>query len=178
MFAKLVLICVIWTTIGCQTGPAFEPESGVSLIDHLAWELVSDRDDPFWDVVSEPVVCPEAAYGVEGSEDASFYEVETADCNYHTVSQPSLVAIEPGDSVKATLWHLPLAALEPAQAKLFVAIGAETVLDENIEIPASEEVYAPEIIADFSAPAGTPIVFHVHNHGVNSWRFHRFTVTR
>lgn len=162
----------------CDFGNGIEPGLGISLIDHTAWQLVPPEEDPFWDTIENSVPCPEAAYGVEGSGDASFYEVETTDCNYLTVFQPSLMAVEAGDTLKASLWHLPLASLEPAEAKLFVSIAGEIILEADIPIPSSEEVYSPQIVAEFSAPVGSPIVFHVHNHGINSWRFHRFTVTR
>jgi len=178
MLNRVLLVGALCVAAGCSTGPGFEPDLGESLIDHLAWELVAANDDSFWNTVDSPIACPEAAYGAEGSGDASFYEVETTDCNYLTVVQPSLADVNPGDTIKASLWHLPLAALEPAEAKLFVSIAGTTVLEADIAIPAIEEVYTPQIIVDFSAPAGSPIVFHVHNHGINSWRFHRLTVTR
>ncbi len=165
----LVLVC-------CQTGPGFEPDLGNSLIDHLSWELVPEEEDPFWGRVEKPVVCTDESYGAEGLAAASFYEVETSNCNYHTVTQPSLVDIKVGDSIKATLWHLPLVALEAAKAKLFVSIAGRIALEEDIAIPSTEEVYFSETIADFDAPAGSPVIFHVHNHGLNSWRFHRLTV--
>ena len=164
--------------IGCGAGNGFEPESVLSLIDHSVWQLVPPGEDPFWDTVENTVPCPEAAYGMEGTGDASFYEVETTDCNYLTVFQPSLIGVESGDTLKASLWHLPLASLEPAEAKLFVSIAGEIILEADIPIPSSEDVYSPQIVAEFPAPAGSPIVFHVHNHGINSWRFHKFTVTR
>ena len=178
MSDRTLLLGAMLVFISCNTGNGFEPDLGLSLIDHSAWQLVPSEEDPFWDTVEESVPCPEAAYGVEGSGDASFYEVETTDCNYLTVFQPSLLDVKSGDTLKASLWHLPLAALEPAEAKLFVSIAGEILLEADIPVPSSEEVYSPNIVADFSAPAGSPIVFHVHNHGINSWRFHKLTVAR
>ena len=177
MLSRVLLVGVLALLNSCNTGEGFELDLGLSLVDHTRWQLMASDEDPFWGM-EDAVSCPSAAYGVEGSGSVSFYEVETTDCNYLTVFQPSLEAVNPGDTIKASLWHLPLASLEPAQAKLFVSIASEVILEADISIPATEEVYTPTIIADFSAPEGSPIVFHVHNHGVNSWRFHQLTVTR
>ena len=178
MLIRALLVGALVGVVSCNPGEEFETDSGLSLVDHTRWELVAPEEDPFWNTVVDPILCPEAAYGIEGFGTISFYEVETTACNYLTVVQPSIEAVEPGDTLKASLWHLPLAALEPAQAKLYVSIASEVLLEKDISIPGKEEVYTPTIVADFSAPAGSPIVFHVHNHGANSWRFHKLTVTR
>jgi hypothetical protein len=146
------------------------------LIEHGRWEVVAPEADPFFGEAEGAEVCGVGDYGVEGAGDSAYFEVDTTDCNYLTVSQPSLVGIEPGDSLQWTWWHLPLSAQESGEAVIELRIAERTIFTRTISIPAAEAVYSPTITADFRVSVGDPVFFHLHNHGANSWRFHSFTV--
>ena len=75
------------------------------------------------------------------------------------------------------LWHLQLAALEPAEAHVAVHLGDEVLIDEIVPIPSPADVLSRTFMADFEAPANTPVVIHLHNHGYNSWRFGEMAVS-
>ena len=122
--------------------------------------------------------CTPLEYGVEGEGEYSFFEVVTTECNYLTVTQPSRVEVGAGDLLELTLWHLPLVATEEGEAVLIVTLGARTIFRETISVPSPEKVYSSIVSADFDTPKGAPIRFHVHNHGVNAWRFYAFEVRR
>ena len=164
-------------TIGCL-GCESVPETVVSMIDHQRWEVLESLEDPFLESVSEPVFCREIDFGVEGEGEYSFFEVVTTDCNYLTVTQSSLSEVIVGDQLELTLWHLPLVAAEEGKAELVVTLGDRTIFAQMIAIPAEEKVYSSIVSADFDAAAGALIRFHVHNHGLNAWRFYSFEVRR
>jgi len=137
-----------------------------SLIDHLAWEPLDADDDPFAEHRPETVICPEWAREIEGE----VFEIETDDCNYASLSQPSLRDLRAGERVDVVYWHLWLWSPEPAQAHVALTIGDWTVFENHIEVPGPEGNYGPQATVPHDLPAGTPITFHLHNHGVNSWR--------
>ena len=65
--------------------------------------------------------------------------------------------------------HFPLTAPEQSTARLLVQIGDSRVWERELPIPspAAEIVEAWEADADY--PAGTPVLFHVSNHGNNEY---------
>ena len=162
-----VLALVVWG-FGCQ-----ESEPG-ALIDHELWELASPDQDPFFDQVTEPIDCPRGAYRVEGQDSEQVFELDTGLCNYLAIVQPSLREIREGDTLEWSMWHLNLVATEPAAAVIGVFVGEHTIWERTIPIPGAPGAYLVELTADFSAPAGTPVLVHIHNHGANNWKIHRF----
>lgn len=174
---RALLLVLAGTTGACGHGESADhshsntapriSDTAPSLIDHEAWTVAADSADPFPEHRPPEVTCPEWSYGLEGE----VFEVETDDCNYLSLTQPSLVDLKAGDHVKATLWHLELWAPNPATAHIAVQIGEDVVWEESIPVPGSEKMYEPVWIVPEDRPAGTPIHFHLHNHGTNSWRF-------
>ncbi len=150
-----------------DAGHAGEDGNGPgTLIDHLAWVELDADQDPFADHRPETVSCPEWSRQLEGD----VFEVETDDCNYASLSQPSLRDLKAGERVDVIYWHLWLWAPEPAQAHVALTIGDWLVFENSIEIPGPEGSFSPQVTVPTDLPAGTPITFHLHNHGVNSWR--------
>lgn len=91
-------------------------------------------------------------------------------CNWITLEQPSLRAIHAGDQVEVRTRHSPLNAPVPGVARIGFVIGDEQVLDYTVTIP--EDFRFPEDspwIAPKDYPAGTPLLFHVDNHGSNEY---------
>ncbi len=140
----------------------------VALVDHTLWGLTSDADDPFGDRPADPS-CEASGRRVEGDA----FEVNTLLCPYLTATQPLKQAIPAGHEVELVIWHLVLVADMPAEAHVEVRIGEHVLFDKSIPIPNREAVYqkiwtAPEAIAE-----GTPMYFHLHNHGYNDWKLGR-----
>ena len=113
----------------------------------------------------EELACEEWAYR---PEDGAF-EVDTGVCNYLSVEQPSLAAIRQGDIVDIALWHQSLVA-PSGQAHLAILIGGDLIWEKTVDIPSYPAAYSPQIAALRAYPTGTPIVFHLHNHGSNNWQ--------
>jgi len=91
-------------------------------------------------------------------------------CNWITLEQPSLRAIRAGDRVEVRTRHSQLNAPVPGVARIGFVIGDEQVLDYTVTIP--EDFWFPEHspwTAPKDYPAGTPLLFHVDNHGQNEY---------
>lgn len=138
------------------TGPLVAPD---------LWIAVEASEDLFEGHRPDAFRCPTQAYGAE----ASTFEVDTGECEYLAVAQPSLLPIEAGDTLVATIAHFPLVAAERATAHVALAVGPDVVWERQIPIPSDTRIYEFSWTASRRAPAGTPVQFHLHNHGSNNW---------
>lgn len=138
------------------------------LVDQSLWQRVGEADDPF-DDRPDLVECPLIATAYELLGNELVFDVDTGQCNYLTVVQPTLREVAAGARLRVRLFHFDLNAPEPAEAHAAVLVGGLGVLDERVPIPASGSLIAREVRAERAIAAGTPIYFHLHNHGQNSW---------
>lgn len=92
-------------------------------------------------------------------------------CNWLTLEQPSLRAIQAGDQVEIRAYHFTLTAPPGEEARLSFVVGDELAFDERIPID-------PRLGAQFLStiwtspkdyPQGTPLLWHVDNHGTNEY---------
>ena len=143
----------------------------VSLIDVGAWTLMAS-DDPF-DDAPEGATCPSASYG----EETSFFEVDTGECTYASFGQPSQFGLDAGDPIHLLLWWKALVADAEAEAHVAVRLGDQVLLDEWVPIPDPGGIRVIDVVAESRIDAGVPVVFHLHNHGYNSWVFAELLAT-
>ena len=146
---------------------AVDPTEGelVPLVVAMAWQPVSAADDPLAEHRPATVTCPLGGWLYEPQG----LEVNTLMCNYGMFGQPSRAAIVPGARVVASLYHFDLVAEEPATAHAAIMVGEHVVWEQEIEIPGKANAYAIDVPVDFAADVGTPVYFHLHNHGQNTW---------
>jgi hypothetical protein len=151
-------------------GGALVPASGVgeSLIDHRRWARVDTADDSFADGPATPYCGPSATMA-ETLADEPVFSVDTGFCDYLTVSQQTTRAVAAGETIKVRLWHFELSAPMPAQAHAAVVVDGLPVLDEHIAIPAVGGLLTRQLLATRAIAVGAPVLFHLHNHGANSW---------
>jgi hypothetical protein len=164
--------------LGCP--PPSEPDPDdpqpVTLANYDKWVRVTDPgEDLFADQRPTGAVCDDAGYLVDPLTQT--LEVQTEICDYLTVGQPSLVALEPGDVVTVFAFHDLLTAPEPALGYLGLAIGGQIEWEHSVPIPSDPGTIEQQFTMDRSFPVGTPIQFHVHNHGPNTWELAAVLVT-
>lgn len=135
------------------------------LVDAAGWVAVDPMADLFPSHRPAAFRCLPQAWGAEGRT----FEVDTGACEYLAVSQPSLLPVAAGDTLTATVAHFPLVALEPATAHVALAFDGAIVWEREIPIPSDTRIYEFSWTAQRTAPAGTPVQFHLHNHGSNNW---------
>jgi mono/diheme cytochrome c family protein len=154
-----------------EDSPAIE---AVSLIDVNEWAMQSAADDSFAGHRPAQVNCPDNSWY---NEDGAL-EVETGKCNYLSLVQPSQAAVAKGDTLHMVLWHGALAFEEPAEAHAAITVDGHTVWQDNVRIPTGADIYDLRLSADFDAPAGSKVEFHLHNHGYNTWTLLQLEVER
>ncbi|MBT9558248.1 MAG: hypothetical protein IV100_19600 [Myxococcales bacterium] len=161
-------LLLVTSMAGCE-GDSGPSETAVidpnSLVDHAAWRALAADADPFPDRPAE-VSCAASAYGI----DAGAFGVYTGDCNYITASQNILLPLVPGDVVEVEAGYGTLLSENPAEGHLAISLPGLPLLDVTAAIPGPPQYFVKEIPVTVSLPAGAPILFHVHNHGPNSWR--------
>jgi len=170
----LLLSLTLLGPIACRG--ATVPRDPGPLVDPTAWEWVDAADDPF-DDRPDDVSCPEDAWPLEviGPDDS--LSVDTADCDYLTVRQPALIAVEPGDALFMRLWHYELDASSAATAHAALWFGGALSWEDEVSIPSESGMLAPEWEAGAAVAAGDDVYFHLHNHGANSYNLIEVSVT-
>ena len=162
----LVLICCV----ACDAQPDDDPPLPTrSLVDHRVWQVVPLADSPF-EVPTEARPCPlgdTARYEDLGGEPT--FAVETLDCDYATVSQPLLTRLDQGESVSLRFWNFQLTRPAGSTAKVVVQLDNDVIWQTEIEIPSPSGLTTSSWIAPQRYPKGTPIYFHVKNHGQNEY---------
>lgn len=174
---RLFFACAL--AAGC--GDAGSPSSGgtastgsvaeidgtmVDLVKPQAWVQLGADADPLRDHRPASVECP---LGVGWLVEVTGFEVNTGGCNYGAFTQPSLREIVPGAQISLNLYHFDLVAAEPATAHAVIMAGDHVLLEREVEIPGKAMVHDIDLVADFALAAGEPVVFHLHNHGQNTW---------
>jgi len=170
----LPLLLLTGALTGCPTEPEPEPEP-IWLVDHHAWEYVEDPADDPLDDRPDPIECLDTAWSYEFIGEGSL-ELRTIDCNYLAVRQPALTDVAAGEELHVRLWHHELTAADPAEAHAAIVAQGEVIWEIRHDIPGDSGMDAPTWAAEEDIDAGDEIVFHLHNHGTNTWNFIELSV--
>ena len=163
---------------GCedeQIAPALacvKPADGESrmLVDHDLWRLATAAEDPWAEHRPGPdIACPEGARKTEDFAGTYAYAIITTGCSYTTVVQETIADACKGENLYVWLWNYALTAPESATAHLEVQVGDTVIWSDTRAIPGPAALEATRIALPEDVPAGTPIYFHVRNHGSNSY---------
>lgn len=154
-----------------SSGMPADLDGTAPLIDLGAFEQTAASDDPFDDRPSD-IAC-EFGFGLEDG----FFEYESDLCRYGAFSQPALAPIRIGDTIDFLLLHENLVSSDPsAQAHVAVAFGEDIAYEARIDIPAEANFLDAQWVSTLDVPEGTPVHFHLHNHGINSYRLAELSV--
>jgi len=148
------------------------PVDGASrmLVDHDLWRLATAAEDPWAEFrPGSDISCPEGARKTEDFAGTYAYSVITAGCSYTTVVQETIADACKGEELYVWLWNYALTASENATAYLEVQLGDTVIWAETRPIPSTAALEATRIPSPEDVPMGTPIYFHVRNHGSNSY---------
>jgi hypothetical protein len=162
-------------SMGSSTGSSGDGEPGlpVPLVRAEAWDLDAAADDPFADHRPAFVQC-EIGWDVE----TGLFEVDTELCLYGAFVQASLVPIHAGDELELVLLHDALYSDDEGDtvAHVALALGSEIAWETELPIPSEASQVRPTWTATADLEVGSPIHFHVHNHGTNNYRLVALTV--
>lgn len=175
--ARLVLLVGLLSVAACSgaepicTGPA-------SLVDHSKWLFVEEANDPFTTTSTTVRRCGPFDANEEALGGDNSFSIRTVACNYATVEQPSLVAVTKGEPVTFRIWHFSLTAFDSAEANVKLAIDQGMLSSETVQLPSAGDLIFGTIPAPADAPIGTEVLFHIDNHGSNSWNMIELSVQR
>lgn len=157
---------LLWWLGGCGGGPG-PGDTGVEgpLLDWEGWAPVDAADDPFADHRPDPIDCPASAITLEGAA----LEVDTGACDWAALTRPLKGPLVAGEPLEWIFWHAWLTAEAPAEAHLALAIDGVVAGEWFVPIPADPTAWTEAFEAPADAPAGAPVVLHLHNHGANTW---------
>ncbi len=162
----------------CVDGACKAP---VPLLDAEGWTVVEGDDDPFWAARPDPtVLCDKLYFSTEDAQptiEGSWFKLATDGCNYGTAKQAIAAAITAGDTLRVQIHHYPL--LDPlGDYKIQLKLeGDDAVLWEQAEtVPAEQSWIQSTVEAPKDYPAGTPIYWHLENHGINEWAIYNVTI--
>ena len=141
----------------------------VVLVDHSAWSVTPEADDPLASHRPAEIECEENLGWLVEPFPIPALELDTDDCNYAALDHPILYAVAAGDPIFVELFYFDLTSPEPATAHLAVLLGDETLWEDSIEIPSEAAVVELELEAPADFAQGTPLRVHLHNHGQNTW---------
>jgi len=131
------------------------------------WEVVPTTEDPF--APEAPITCEPEAHGPEEITGVWVYSVDTEACSWLTVRQRTMLALQPGDRLRAGVFHFALTAPTDATAHVGLAWSDEVFVTVDEPIPSAGRLVTLEYTAERAHPAGEELFFHIDNHGANSW---------
>ena len=170
---RLVLYLALLGLGSCTDEPAESPAVQQSVDGHLVnpfgWNEADEQTDPFQDRRPSTWDCSPTAHFAEQLAGVWVYSIETGECDWLTITQPTAIELNPGDRVVANIWHFELVAPERAMAYLGFAIHDRILVDAEEPIPGPARRIELSFDVAERYPVGTPLLFHLNNHGANSW---------
>lgn len=159
---------VLVVASGCAPHDAADGTTTM-IIDPVGWEIVEGADDPYAAERPADVTCLPVGVTQEDFGGQPGLEVATGLCDWVSVRQPSTARVPAGAEVLLRLWHFELSAAEPGEARLAVWIDGAEVWERRIPIPSDSGLVRASWTMPREAAEGAPIVFHVDNHGANTY---------
>lgn len=169
----MVMRRAVWTVLtglaacGEPTWGAFVPI--VTADGWRAWEGA----DPFGEQGDR--LCDPLGYGPEflGQTDIDpgtpAFQVKTGVCDWATLYQPTTVEVKRSDRFEIRVFHEPLIGPAGTLATVGVSIEDEIVWLEPVPILPQSGFLVPQLELNRELPVGTVLLFHVDNHGANSY---------
>ena len=154
-------------------------EEKVEVVDMTAWRLLSTDEDPFTPP-PDAVLCSAENIRMEPFGNGPVaVDIDTATaCGWATVEQPTTEDLTAGDEVQLRIFYFSQTSFPQDVAEVIIAFDGEPFFSVEVPIPTSSQLEAPLIVVDRDIPTGTPVQFHVGNHGDNSWNLLEVSRTR
>ena len=153
----------IWTVL---LGSACSDREQTDLVKPDAWQILPPDEDPYESLRPDGVTCNPLGITVE----EGVLEVQTDVCGFVTLWQPALANTRDRDLVSLLAYHSALFSDPPDEGEMAILFGEEVIWSVVVDIPGEADVYQEDLETYPMIKAGDPILFHVHNHGANSWK--------
>jgi hypothetical protein len=177
---RISSLCAAALLFGCadhdqppvrETEESFQP-----LVELEDWTAVERDDDPFVDEDAPPDAC--VSSGVRIEDEQNWLELDTTQCGFITVAADARFAVAEGQKLKLEVSHFDLDAAEPATAELRLRFDDCEAWENSIAIPSPANVYEIELESPCQVAQGGQVLFHLHNHGQNTYQVRAISVLR
>jgi hypothetical protein len=159
------------------TGPAWCEGDAIELSAH-DYRLLAVDEDPFYDATDVDITpCQaEADVRVETLGLEPSVTVETTFCNHATVMQRLPVLLHEGTRIHTRIWYYSQSSFDGAVAQVRLRFDDDDVVSRDVTIPSESALISEDAVMPKEMPVGTPVSFHVGNHGDNSWNLLEVTL--
>jgi Cd2+/Zn2+-exporting ATPase len=178
--------------VGCAPVEAPLCEERVPLVDVSLFSPVAVGDDPyvtgdpaqfFADRTREgderPRLCEAPReVGLNNLGGEPVFDVDTFNCNWATVEQPLLQDIEDAARIRVRVFYFSQLARFLSEGRNVITVGDQVVLDESVALPTESGLLGFEAPFPLAGTKGDRVVWHVANHGENSWNFIELSMVR
>lgn len=178
---RLVLISLglALATLGCadDAEPSKEPSPELvplALLDD--WQSVAPEDDPLLTEADEAPTCVGPGFWIE--RDLGWIEIDSGVCNWVTMRAAARGAVERGQTLALKVSHYDLVAGAPAEASLRLELGDCEAWSKTVTIPSPAAVYEEQFPSPCALAENATILFHVHNHGQNTYQLQGLSALR
>ena len=152
--------------------PDESPLRWYPLVEGDAWRILDPEADPYRAALVGRTRCDRTDFG----EEYGGVELSTVRCGYLTLSQGLQRSIARGALIELQFWHSSLVSERPHEGLIALRIGEEELLRQPISIPADAKSWTLRWESERALDVDTEVLFHVHNHGANSYVLYRLSV--
>ena len=151
--------------LGACTSPEGPSGPLVELLERDAWTESTADNDPI--PTHRPAItgCPAAAWITERTA----LELSTDYCDYISITSPSLLDLQPGDTIELEAFYFDLTSPDATTGHWALVIGDEVIWEVSPAIPGPAMFFEETLTVSKAHPAGTAVTVHLHNHGQNSY---------
>lgn len=177
---RLRRLCALSLLAGCgdhDHPPSVEAERDFRpLVELEDWAAVARADDPFVDAEDPPPACDGDGFIIEEEQD--WLEMDTGECSWVTLGAAARGDVAEGQELRIDVSHFDLDAAEPATATLRLSLNGCEAWSNMIAIPSSANVYQPTLASPCAVAQGAQVLFHLHNHGQNTYQLRGVSALR
>lgn len=176
---------------GCDGESAARCEELVPLVSVDDFALVPPERDPYVSgdpaaffadrTASEddrPRLCRPDEARVNNLAGEPVFDVDTFNCNWSTVEQPLLHDIEEPLRLRMRIFYFSQLATFLTEGRNVVTVGDQVVLDEVVGLPTESGILGFDEARVIEGKKGDTVMWHVGNHGENSWNFIELSMVR
>lgn len=146
-------------------GDPGEPHEPIPLVEAALWAHAPAAEDPFSAARPAEVRCDDAGIIAE----AGTLEIDTGRCNWPTLVQPLLAPVAADATIEVVFWFGPTLTPDPGEAHVELRFGGEPIWQKVFTTPNTGGFVIETVTPSRAFEAGETALFHLHNHGVNTW---------
>ena len=175
---RLLPLCAVPLLFGCtnDSEPSSETEKSYQpLVELDGWSGVARDEDPFVVDANAPDCVGD---GVRVEDEQGWLEIDTTQCSWVTIEGKALHAVEIGQQLRLDVSHYDLDAASPASAELRLTLEGCGAWSKTIPIPSEANVYEEHFSSPCALMQNGKVLFHLHNHGQNTYQLRSLLVLR